>query len=190
MQYLTILGFIVQMVSAVIYCRAIIAGSVTPDRVSWLLWATIPFVAATIALRDGARWSVLPIFAAGLAPAIVLIFAINRRSGAWHPAFFSMACLCVSLIALFVELIGFGFIATIAVLIAEFAATLPTIRKSWRYPRTESSLAYVLSAISASTALLAIRVWNVQQAAFPMLVVILMLVIVSILIFRRKESVE
>ncbi len=187
--YVALFGFAIQMAAAVIYCRSIVLAPVTPNRVSWLLWAVIPLVATFIALRDGAGWAALPVFAAGLAPTIVLLFAIGRKSGTWHFTPFSILCLVISLIALVIEFFGYGIVAVIAVLIAELAASLPTIHKAWRHPETESALTYFFSMTSAATALIALETWAFVQAAFPALVVTLMLII-ALTILLRKRSVH
>jgi len=189
-KYSVFIGFVIQMVSAFLYCRAIIKKQATPERTTWLLWATIPFVATVIALRGGAGLAALPVFASGLAPLIVLSVAIILRSGKWSFSVLSIVCLIIAVISLVIEVFGSSFVAALAVLSAEFAATLPTLAKSWKSPRTESVGAYILSFISASTALLAVNRWTIQQASFPILVMILMAAIVLIIVLRRRVSNE
>jgi hypothetical protein len=188
MQFIAVLGFLLQMASAAACCHAIATKPVSPNRVSWLLWATIPLVASVIAIQDGAGWGVLPVLGASLGPWIVLFFAIVRRRGSWQFTPLSITCLVVSLSGLAIQIVGFGIVASIAVMVTEFSAALPTIAKAWKDPQSESALTYLLSGTSAVTALLTINTFNLQQAGFPMMVTLLMFTIALIVIVKGKVT--
>jgi hypothetical protein len=117
-----------------------------------------------------------------------LFFAIVRRRGRWQFTPLSIPCLVVSLSGLAIQIVGFGIVASIAVMVTEFSAALPTINKAWKDPGSESALTYLLSGTSAVTALLTINTFNLQQAGFPMMVTLLMFTIAFIVIAKGKVA--
>jgi hypothetical protein len=52
--------------------------------------------------------------------------------------------------------------------IADLLATLPTLIKAWKFPETETFYTYFVGLFTASIVIPAIPVWNIENAAFQM----------------------
>lgn len=51
-------------------------------------------------------------------------------------------------------------------------AALPTILKAWKYPETETGLTYIASFISVLLIIPSISVWNIENSAFQIYLLI------------------
>jgi hypothetical protein len=185
MHYFVFIGLVIQVISGVVYCRAIASDNATPQRTSWLLWAVSPLVASCIALADGATWSVVPIAAAGLVPLSVLIFAIVKKSGSWKLDALSVVCLALAATAIVLEVLGSSAIAVVATLVLELTATIPTLHKAWSDPESESVAYYCLNCISLASSLFAVHEWTLEQVAFPIFATTLTGTVLIVLIARK-----
>jgi hypothetical protein len=187
MHYFVFIGLGIQLISGVVYCRAAVQKDVTPQRTSWLLWTVSPLIAVCIALEDGATWGVIPIAAAALVPLAVLVFAVSTKRGSWKFDALSIVCLVLASAAIVFELFGSSMIAGFATLVLEVSATLPTLRKAWSSPHSESALSYLLNCLSMATTLFAVYQWTFEQVAFPIFAAVLAGG-VSIVIVARKRA--
>ena len=77
-QYLVIVGAIVNLTGAISYIKETLKGNTKPNKVTWLLWAIAPLIATFAALSDGVRLSVLPIFMSGFGPLLVFIASLYK----------------------------------------------------------------------------------------------------------------
>jgi hypothetical protein len=69
--------------------------------------------------------------------------------------------------------------AVLLAALADFFAAIPTIKKSWTNPESETGIAYVMSLFSVLIILPTIKVFDIQSTAFQ----IYLLVVNIILIF-------
>jgi Na+/glutamate symporter len=56
---------------------------------------------------------------------------------------------------------------------ADVFAAIPTIRKAWTHPETETALEYAATVISAAMGLLAIQTWRLTEFLFPVYLILL-----------------
>ena len=57
-------------------------------------------------------------------------------------------------------------LAILLAAIGDGFASIPTIRKAWKYPETETGITYVASFVSVLLVLPSIPEWNIENAAF------------------------
>ena len=63
-------------------------------------------------------------------------------------------------------------LAILLAAIGDGFAALPTIRKAWKYPETETGLTYVASFTSALLIIPSIPRWNIENSAFQVYLLI------------------
>jgi len=172
LQYLVLIGAVVQLYGVALYIRSIIQGGAKPNQVTWLMWSLAPLIATFAALSDGVRWAVLPVFMSGFGPFLVFVSTLFVRESYWRLGFFDYLCGSFSLLALILwGVTDNPVVAIIFSIIADGFAAVPTLRKAWTNPETETAAPYVTGLISIFTSFAAITAWQFSQVAFPVYLV-------------------
>ncbi|MGC1555135.1 MAG: hypothetical protein WA806_20420 [Bradyrhizobium sp.] len=159
---LAIAGAVINFVACLSYVRAILKREATPNRVTWLLWALVPLIAAAAQWRAGVGISTLVVLSVGAGPACVVLASFVRQTGSWSLGPFDYLCGACSLAALALWAItGDPVTAIVLSILADAAAALPTLRKAWLAPATEDRRAYLISLVG-----MALGIFSVQEATF------------------------
>jgi hypothetical protein len=166
--WLVIISAAISFSGAAVYIRDMIRGKSKPNLVTWGLWAFAPLIATGAALSANADlWATLRIFISGFSPLLVFLAAFFVRQGYWKLSKFDYICGALSLVALGVWIVADSPIfAILLAAIADIFATIPTIIKAWKHPETETLYTYFVGIFAASIIFPAIPVWNIENAAF------------------------
>ncbi len=187
---LVIISIFISFSGSVAYVFDTLKGKTKPNRVSWFLWAAAPLIGTGAAISSGADvWATARIFLAGFVPLIVLIASLINKQSYWKLTKFDFACGICSALALIVWL--FADSPVLAVLLAatgDGLASLPTLIKSWKYPETETGWTFVAGFIATLLVLPSIPVWNIQNSAFQIYLLVINTLLVSF-IYRKKIKV-
>jgi hypothetical protein len=189
-QYLVLVGAIVNLFGIASYIKETLRGNTKPNRITWLLWSVAPLIATAAAFSDGVRWAALPVFISGFGPLLVLLASFVNKKSYWKLEKFDYLCGLFSILALVLWVItkepAIAIILTIA---SDGFAAIPTLIKLWKYPETETADAYTAGLFSSLTSFVAIRAWSFTSVAFPVYLVMmnsfLILAIYGKRIFKR-----
>lgn len=174
LQYLVILGAIVQLAGVISYIKETLKGNTKPNKVTWLLWTVAPLIATFAALSDGVRWSVLPVFMSGFGPLLVLLASFVNKKSYWKLEKFDYLCGLCSILALVLwEITKEPVIAIIFAIASDAFAAIPTLMKSWKYPETETADVYTTGLFNSLTSFAAIKMWSFAAIAFPVYLVMI-----------------
>ncbi|MCX6739779.1 MAG: hypothetical protein NTZ49_00945 [Candidatus Parcubacteria bacterium] len=185
LQYLVIVGAIIQLAGIASYIKETLTGSTKPNRVTWLLWSVAPMIATFAALSAGVRWSVLPVFMSGFGPFLVFLASFINKNSYWKLEKFDYICGLCSILALILwGITKEPSIAIIFAIASDGFAAVPTIIKSWKYPKTETVTPYITGLLNSSTSFAAITVWNFSSVAFPVYLVIIN-ILLSSYVFKK-----
>ncbi len=172
--WLVILSSLITIGGSIAYIRDTIKGKTKPNRVSWSMWALAGLVGTIAALTAHANlWATVRIFLAGFLPLIIFIASFLNRNSYWKLTFFDFACGLCSIVALIV--LVFSSSPRISILLAVLGdsfATLPALRKVWISPETETAITYVASFVAVLLILPSIPVWNIENSAFQIYLLI------------------
>ncbi len=151
------------------------------------MWALAPLIGTFAALSSDADiWAASRIFLAGFLPLIVFIVSFMNKASFWKLTFFDVACGICSLLALIAwGLIGLPIYAILLAIIGDAFAALPTIRKSWSHPETETGITYVTCLISLLFIVPSIPVWNIENSGF-LIQLIIQNIILVIAVYRKR----
>lgn len=154
------------------YLRDTLRGTTKPNRVTWVLWAFAPLLAATVEFHDGVGLRALPTFMVGFMPLLVFIGSFHNPASVWKVRRIDYACGVMSVVGTLVWLVTRnGVLAISAAIAADFLAGVPTVMKSWTHPETETVYSYVGAVVSMGILLLTITHWTFEVAAFPVFIV-------------------
>ena len=77
------LGTAIGAAGALVYLRDTLRGTTQPNRVTWLLWAVAPLLAAAVSLSEGAGLRALPTFMVGFMPLLIFIASFHNAAAVW-----------------------------------------------------------------------------------------------------------
>jgi hypothetical protein len=166
--WLVLVSAVIGLTGTFAYVRDMFRGVSKPNLVTWGLWAFAPLIATGAALSANADgWATTRIFMSGFGPLVIFTFALFIRQSYWKLGAFDYACGALSLTALAAWVIADSPVfAILLAATADLLAMLPTLIKAWKFPETETFYTYFVGLFTASIVIPAIPVWNVENAAF------------------------
>lgn len=171
---LVIVSACISVAGAAAYIRDTLKGKTKPNRVSWSMWVAGPLIGTAAAFSVHADiWVTVRIFLAGFLPLLMLLASFVNPQSYWKLTTFDFACGFCSIAAL---LVWGGIDAPrVAILLAAMGdgfASLPTIRKAWLYPETETGSTYIASFVAVLLIIPSIPKWNIENSAFQIYLLI------------------
>ncbi len=159
---------LISVVGIITYVRDTLAGKTFPHRVTWFLWGFIPLVTFVIQVHlEVGIQSVLTLTFA-ITPLAVLTASFISKRGSWSITTFDWICGATSLVGLgFYLVTRHGVAAIVLLLIADFFAAIPTLRKSFTSPESETWTAFFAGLVSSVLTLGTITHWSFATYAFP-----------------------
>lgn len=191
--WLILLSAILSLSGAYAYIRDMFRGKSKPNLVTWGLWAVAPLIATGAALSAHAdSWATIRIFISGFSPLLILIIAFFTPQSYWKLHSIDFICGVLSIIALIAWLVvGSPILAILLAAASDLLAAIPTLIKAWRYPETETLYTYVVGIFTATIIIPAIPVWNIQNAAFQIYLLIANITLCFVVLrgyFKRPQK--
>ena len=157
------------------YLRDTYRGITKPNRVTWFMWALAPLTASFIAYGSGADpWITAPVFSSGFWPLVVFLVSFKDKNSYWQLSRFDLLCGALSLVAFLVWLSTESVaVAIILTILSDFLASVPTLKKLWSYPESETKITYFITFLSFVITIPAIQKWDVLGAAFQIYLVLM-----------------
>jgi hypothetical protein len=179
-----LLGAAFNIVGLSAYVRDTLRGVTFPNRVTWALWAAAPLIAFAAELGQGVGLESLMTFMVGFGPLVVFGASFVSRHGYARITRFDIACGSLSVVAIVAWWItGKGDVAILFSILADLLAAVPTLRKAYTHPHTETALAFLCSGISAFITLLTIDDWTFAVAGFPIYIMAMSTVMYTLVRF-------
>jgi len=184
---LVIFSAVISIFGSSTYIWDTIKGKTKPNRVSWSLWALAPIIATFAALSAHADvWATTRVFLSGFMPLLIFIASFFNKKSFWKITFFDAICGVFSFLAIIVWLLmGSAQWAILLAVIADGFASLPTMVKGWKHPETETGLTFALGFIAVLLVLPSIPVWDIQNSAFQIYLLIVNAFLVFAIYGRR-----
>jgi hypothetical protein len=180
----TILAGAIAVVSAAGYAVDTLRGRNQPNRVTWAMWTVVPMIAFAAQVSQGVGLQSVFTFAGGFGPLLVLIATFVNPKAYWRLTSFDLVCGLMSLAALVLWAVtGRGLVALVLSVVADFFAAVPTIKKSYQVPVSESGYPFLLGVVAAGITLLTIKEWTLAKSAFAVYVLFADGVIAGLVLF-------
>lgn len=163
-----ILGAVISLAGNGAYARDTVRGRTQPNRVSWLLWTVAPLIAFAAEVVQHVGLNALLTFAVGFGPLIVFASSFLDPRAYARVTPLDLACGALSVAALVAWAVtGRGDAAILFSILSDFFGAVPTVRKAYRRPQSESASAFIAGGLGAAITLLTIRRWSFASAGFP-----------------------
>jgi hypothetical protein len=183
---LGLLAGIIGFLAFVPYILDTLSRKTKPNKATWIIWAVLGVIIAASYWSAGARdtaWT--PI---GYAIGILAVAALSLKYGEEGWTALDKACLLGAGIGLAAWAITsepvFAYFLTTSI---DAIGGIPTIKKAYHRPETESKAAWGMFLIANSLNLLAINEWSLMIALYPVYVFILSLTMNALILRPRKK---
>lgn len=169
------------------YIRDILRGRTKPQRVTWFIFSIMgvsSFVSQAVLGATDVLW-----LAGAQTGATVVIAFLSIKHGMGGSSRMDILVFCASLIGVILWLtLGKAQIALYINIAAAVIAVMPTARKSWHQPQTETLLTWVLGTIAGCCALIASGFSELSSFIFPLHVTLINGVVAAILLRGKFSS--
>jgi hypothetical protein len=183
--HFVILGALISFTGGINYLVHTLRGKTSPNRVTWLMWALAPLIAFSAEIRSGVGLIALTTFMAGFMPLLIFIATFIGRHAVWELTRFDLTCGALSLVGLGLWLLsGEGTVAIVFSIVADGLAAIPTLRKSYTHPASESWFGFATAATNAGITLLTITVWSFANYGFPLYLLLLCVTLTVLIKFE------
>jgi len=186
LQYLVLLGALVQLIGISSYIKDTVKGKTKPNRITWIMWSIAPMIATFAAISEGVTWTIIPTFMSGFGPLLVFISSFVNKKSYWKLSKIDYICGAFSLLALILWAItSQASIAIVFAILSDLTASFPTLIKAWRQPETESTAPFTAGLFAQFTAAFAMKSWSFAELAFPVYLVLINIILI-LTIVRKK----
>ena len=167
------LAMVLSLVGVAGYIRDILRGVTTPNRVTWGLWALEGVLAFAVEIKQHVGLAAGMTLMLGLGPILVVAASFRHHHGVWRLTTFDIVCAVISLAGIaFWALVNAPTIALVSFVVADQVAALPTVRKSWLAPETETWWAFAMGSLNTGITLATLHEITTAGALFPGVIMI------------------
>lgn len=183
---ISLIAILLTFVGYIPYIRDTISGKTKPHIYTWFIWGLVTIIAFGLQVSAGAGVGSWVTFA--VAAVCVFIFVLGLRNGNKDITKSDTFFFILSLVSLFVWLIlKQPIISVILVSTTDMLGFIPTIRKSWNKPYSETLFSYELNAFRHGLSLFALQNYNIVTWLYPVSWVFANAIFSAVLIVRRKK---
>ena len=167
------------------YVRETWRGNTQPHRVTWGLWAVEGILAFCVEIQQHVGLASLMTLALGVVPCVVIAASFKNPHAVWKIDRIDIACGVVSVAGLiFWALVNEPTVALVSFVVADFIAALPTLRKSWANPESETVSAFISGVVNCGITLLTLHQITTAAALFPGFILCTDVIIASLILFK------
>jgi hypothetical protein len=184
---LGLLAGVLSLLAFVPYILSILRGQTRPNRATWWVWTVcngVLFASYYAAGERRSAWVPMSYTASSL---FVALLSIKRGEGGLSK--FDRGCVLGSAVGLALWGLSGSPITALAVNIGvDFAGALPTIRKTYLDPRSESLLAWALFLAANAVNLFAVETWSSPSVALPVYYFFTTLIVLALAARSPREA--
>ena len=169
------------------YLRDIFRGKTKPHAFSWIVWTLITFIVGAAQLAAGAGWGTVHNLATGVICLVIVYAAIKNKDKDIKRIDILLFCAALMAIPLWVFARNPVY-SIILITIIDILAFLPTFRKTWHNPGSETLSSYAIAGIKYGVSLVAIATYDVATLVYPIALIAMNIGIVSIMLFRHPRA--
>jgi hypothetical protein len=170
------------------YLRDILRGTTKPHSYTWFIWAALQTIVAQAMWSGGAGVAIASSVIGAVLCAI--IFLLSLRYGTKNITTFDTVCFIGALCAMAAYLLFHdALLSVIFATLTDFIGSLPTLRKAYKEPRTETASTHLLSSAAQAFALLALSAFNVTTMLYVSVTMVLDF-ICGIMVVLRTRTVK
>lgn len=166
--YFVFVGAALALIGDLTFARDTLRGHSKPNRVTWATFAFQGGVTLAAELQQHVGLVAVMTFAVAFGPFCILLASFFNKEAVWKLGRFDYICGAIAALAIIGWIVTSNPNTAIAFnIVAGFVATIPTARKAYHHPETETDTAWRNGALAGIITLLTVDQWNFATAAFP-----------------------
>jgi hypothetical protein len=174
LEYLVVVAAFASLIAAIVYIRSMFKGNTKPNKVTWFMWSIAPLIATAAAISKGVSWAVLPVFMSGFCPLLIFASSFFTKKTYWKLSTFDYFCGTLSGMALvFWFATNDPNLAIALAIVSDTFAAIPTFKKSWSNPETESAWPFIVGFFGPMTSFAVATIWSFSELAFPVYLIVI-----------------
>ncbi|MDQ5955078.1 MAG: hypothetical protein QG621_81 [Patescibacteria group bacterium] len=182
-----LIAALLAVVGNVPYVYDVWRGKVRPHAYSWFVWSIVSLVVFFGQLEKGAGVGVIPTAASEIFT--IIIFLLSLRYGFKETTRTDKLFLIIALLGLIPWwLTRDPTLSVVIVVFIDFAAFVPTLRKTWRHPRSENSLLYATNILRHLLALFSLQAYNIATTIHSVAMIFANLLMTLFILRRQKKK--
>jgi len=183
---ITISAVILNFVAYFPYIRDILKGKTTPHVFTWFIWGLVTAIIFALQLNGGAgvgSW-----ITCATAVTCFFVFFLGLRTGNKNITHSDIVFLILSLGSLFLWLgVNQPVLSVILACTTDMLGFIPTIRKSWNDPHSETVSLYGINTVKHGISIAALQQYSIITWLYPVTWTIANAVFALILVIRRRQ---
>lgn len=183
---LSLAAIVFTFVSYLPYLLSIGKKQTKPHIYSWLVWLLDAFIIFALQITHGAGTGAYVTLAAGLMCLLVLILTITKK-GKSEITHLDTFFLILAIIALGIWLFAKQpLISALLITFVDFLGFVPTVRKSWKKPFSETPYFYAINTLRFVLAIVALQEYSIITIIYPGVWLVANGLFTTMLLVRRK----
>jgi hypothetical protein len=182
---LAIIASILALVGNIPYLRDVIRKKIQPHPYTWLVWSLVSLTTFFGGLQKGAGIGALPTGVAELFTIIIFIFSLQYGFKQIRK---------IDTIFLICALLGFipwiltkdPTISVIIVVTIDLVAFIPTLRKTWHHPKSETPILYAMNVSRHILTLFSLGAYNIATTLHSIVMIILNTTMTTLILRSKK----
>ena len=180
-----LLGGAVSLVDPLPYIRDVARRRTRPHRGTWLIWAVLGSTAFASQLASEGGWSLVVLGVQAASTALILLLALRHGVGGASP--FEVALLAVAAAGIAGWVVSDApVVATVCVVVADLAAVLLMVPKTWADPWSETAVTFALSAVAGALGVVAVGRAEPSLVLYPAYFALVNLATTALVLGRRR----
>ncbi len=166
------------------YLRDTFKGKTKPHAFSWTVWTVITFIVGAAQLAAGAGWGTVHNLVTGIICLVIVFFALKNKDKDIKRVDVYLFCAALAAIPIWVITKNPTY-SIIMLTVIDALSFVPTFRKTWHDPGSETFISYVLAGIKYLVSLAAISVYGFTTLVYPIALIVMNIIIVGIILARH-----
>lgn len=186
---IAIIAALLALVGNLPYLRDILTKRVQPHAYTWFVWTLVTGITFTGQVAKGAGWGALPTAVSEIFTVIIFILSLKYgfKKASRSDTFF----LIVALLGIIPWVLTKDPTMSVIIVVSiDLVAFIPTLRKAWDYPKTDTKLLYSMNVLRHSLALFSLQAYNIATMLHSIVMIVTNSLMTLFLLRKTNESVE
>lgn len=182
---IAIIAAILAIIGNVPYLIDIVKRRVRPHPYTWFVWTIVSAVTFFGGLAKGAGIGALPTGTSEIFTLIIFIFSLQY--GFKNISHIDTVFLVIAVLGLVPWILTHDPTVSVVIMVSiDLIAFIPTLRKTWKYPKTETPLLYSMNVSRHVLTLFSLRAYNIATMLHS-IAMITTNSIMTLMIIRKKK---